>query len=403
MGVNNIELITKYSPKAWDTVYKAESVTSLLDADPALVRFEGAKTVKIGKFQSGGLQDYYRNNLGDSRVPVAPEGGDFMHSLGFGYQKTGMRLVWEEFTLKCDRAAAIPVEMFDNEESGEQLIGLGVTEFARTQIVPEIDAYTLSTVAGYTSAGLGNLVTGDVTSSDFKPLAALNAAFLYMDEHEIPAEDQIVFVSPKYMNSLRQTTEVTKFLGQTDYSKNVKFLITEYEGRKLVQVPPARFRTEIDLFGREGYGWKSGSKAINFLMVAKSAVMHVTKYEKNKIIGGEINLAAHGFDGYTIYARVYHDVFVADNKRIALYCHVSEAAAPAPKLDVMVSNGKVKSITVVPGDKLYFVGKTTDSTTTVGTTLTNFTEVRVGDAVESKDVLVAVDSNKKVVATYTVA
>ena len=138
MGVNNIELITKYSPKAWDTVYKAESVTSLLDADPTLVRFEGAKTVKIGKFQSGGLKDYYRNNLGDERVPVAPEGGDFMHSLGFGYQKTGMRLVWEEFTLKCDRAAAIPIEMFDNEESGEQLIGLGVTEFARTQVVPSV-------------------------------------------------------------------------------------------------------------------------------------------------------------------------------------------------------------------------------------------------------------------------
>ena len=146
MAVNsNIDLITKYSPKAWDTVYKQESMSSLLDSDPRLVQFTGAKTVKIAKFQSGGLHDYYRNNnaggYGDPRVPQSQGGEVWLNgSNGFGYQKSGMRLVWEEFTLKCDRAAAFQVEKFDNEESGEQLIGLGVTEISRTAIVPMIFA-----------------------------------------------------------------------------------------------------------------------------------------------------------------------------------------------------------------------------------------------------------------------
>lgn len=146
MAVNsNIDLITKYSPKAWDTVYKQESMSSLLDSDPRLVQFTGAKTVKIAKFQSGGLHDYYRNNnyggYGDERVGTPTGNEVFLNSMnGFGYQKSAMRLIWEEFTLKCDRAAAFQVEKFDNEESGEQLVGLGVTEISRTVIVPMIFA-----------------------------------------------------------------------------------------------------------------------------------------------------------------------------------------------------------------------------------------------------------------------
>ena len=146
MAVNaNIDLITKFSPKAWDTVYKQESMSSLLDADSRLVQFTGAKTVKIAKFQPGGLHNYYRNNnaggYGDPRVPQPQDGEVFLNSMnGFGYQKSAMRLVWEEFTLKCDRAAAFQVEKFDNEESGEQLVGLGVTEISRAVIVPMIFA-----------------------------------------------------------------------------------------------------------------------------------------------------------------------------------------------------------------------------------------------------------------------
>lgn len=134
--MNQIELITKYSPMAWDEIYKQESVTSLLDTNKELVKFTGTKTVKIAKFQAGGLHNYYRNNMGDERVPGAPEGTEFYGSAGFGYQKDTARLVWEEFTLRQDRAAAYPIEYFDDEESGGQLVSLGVKEISRTIIVP---------------------------------------------------------------------------------------------------------------------------------------------------------------------------------------------------------------------------------------------------------------------------
>lgn len=403
MAANNIALIEKYSTKAWDTVYKQESMSAMLDTSNSLyVQFEGAKTVKIAKWQNGGLHDYYRNNIGDERVLDNAGGSvpnaNFVNQAGFGYQKSAARLVWEEFTMKCDRAAAFQIEKFDNEESGGQLVGLGVAEISRTTIVPEVDAYCFSTVASYCTAQLGNLKSGIDTT---KPIAALNEAFVYFANHEVPVADQIVFCSPDFINALRNTTEVTKFLAQEDYNKDINFQVLKYQGRTLVEVSPERLRTNILLFGQEGYSWAADSKKIDFLMVAKSAVMHVTKYEKVKVIGDDLNLAGQGFDGYTIFARIYHDVFVPDNKRYALYCAVSEGDAPAMALDVLIENQKIKSITTYPGEKIAFVGTTT-GTPTVGGTLSSstFTAARVGDKVTGNTKFVAVDGSMKVLAIY---
>ena len=145
MPNNNIELITTYSSKYWDVVYKQEAVTSILDADPAYVKFTGAKTVKIGKWQSGGLHNYYRNNIGDARAVGNPNqssyaSANFVGAADFGYQKSATRLTWEEFTLRCDRGAAFEIELFDSEESGDELVGKGVTEISRTVIVPRYAA-----------------------------------------------------------------------------------------------------------------------------------------------------------------------------------------------------------------------------------------------------------------------
>lgn len=403
MAANNIALIEKYSTKAWDTVYKQESMSAMLDASNSLyVQFEGAKTVKIAKWQNGGLHDYYRNNIGDERVLDNAGGSvpnaNFVNQAGFGYQKSAARLVWEEFTMKCDRAAAFQIEKFDNEESGGQLVGLGVAEISRATIVPEVDAYCFSTIASYCTAQLGNLKSGIDMA---KPIAALNEAFVYFANHEVPVADQIVFCSPDFINALRNTTEVTKFLAQEDFSKDINFQVLKYQGRTLVEVSPERLRTNILLFGQEGYSWAANSKKIDFLMVAKSAVMHVTKYEKVKVIGDDLNLAGQGFDGYTIFARIYHDVFVPDNKRYALYCAVSEGAAPAMSLDVLVENQKIKSISTYPGEKIAFVGTTTGEAT-VGSTLSAsaFVAARVGDKVATDTKFVAVDGNMKVLAVY---
>ena len=404
--MNSIELITKYSTKAWDKVYKAEAISSLLDAPEAQMQFTGTKTVKIAKFGATGLGDYYRNNNGDDRVN---------NNTPFGYSSGQVGLTWEEFTIKCDRSAKYQIEQFDNEETDGLTLGAATTEISRTVIIPEVDAYCFSTIASYCSANLGNLVTGSISnaggSGKTKPLAALNAALLYFDEREIPAEKQLILVSPRFMNELREDTgELSRYLMQSDYSKDVKFTLTSYEGRKFAVVPPQRFRTLIKLT-QNGYGWDTGSQDIDFMVLATDAVVHVVKYNKVKIISGDMNLAGGNFDGYSIFARVYHDVFVQDNKRMAIYTHVGgfdQSAASTPKLDIQFKKGttEVKSLTFFPGDKLVTI-VTSNAAETVGEKVkgTTLTRVKVGDVLDNSAAAVKVYAieGENVVAEFTLA
>lgn len=378
---NSIGLITKYSDQFFDKVYKQDSVTSVLDTTDERVKFIGAKTVKIAKMQFGGLSNYYRNNDNKDELGSAPAGTQFYGSAGFGYQQSSAKMQWETFTLSQDRAASFPIEYFDDEESGGLLVGNAVTEISRTIIVPEIDAYALSTLAAY--AGKTDS-TAAITSAN--ALSALNDAFLYFEEHEVPAADQIIYVSPKFMKALRESTQITRFIDSTPGDKKVNYKITEYEGRTLITVPPTRFRTNYKAYDG-GYGFGSDSKEIDFLAVAKSAVIHIKKYEKVKIVSGDLNLAANGFDGYTVYARVYHDVFVPDNKKFGIYAHVAQATSTSDlpaKLTVTNDKTKIASIKIEPADQAAIAVKlktTPEGTINVGDKLdpANVDLIHVGD------------------------
>ena len=396
---NAIELITKYSTKAWDKVYKAEAISSLLDAPSGMIKFdeafEGAKTVKIARFESGGLSDYYRAN--------EPVDGNFQHGYGtagegrgFGYQMSSLAVKWETFTMRVDRAARFHIEKFDDEETDGLAVGMATSEVSRTIMIPEIDAYAFAEVAAHTSAAKGNRVDGTIS----KPLEALNEALLYFDNHEVPADNQIIFVSPTYLNALRNSSEIYKTLTQSDYDKNVKFKLTEYEGRRLAVVPPQRFNTAISL---DQGGYRVTGKPIDFLVVAKDAVTHVVKYNKVKVISGDLNLASQNFDGFTIFARVYHDLFVPQNKEYAIYCHTggytyTGAAAGTATIEVEHNKGTLTKLSVFPGNLFVKYYKTATLPTVGSKPASGATEVIVGSTVANNDYVYAVDQSGLVIA-----
>ena len=435
MANNNIALITKYSTEAQDLVYKQESVTSVLDNEnPEMVQFTGAKTVKIGKFANGGLYNYYRNNIGDARVP-APSGSNFIGAANFGYQTSALQFTWEEFTLRQDRAASFQIEEFDNEEVGGKLVALASKEIVRTTMVPEVDAYCLSTLAGYTNTVIGNrvaenIVNGTPSSNQENPIAALNKGILFLKKHEVPLDDMIAFCSSEYMNKLRQTSEsgVYKPLTQGDLGKekDVSFEITKYMGITLIETAPDRLRTNIQILnsGNGGYYWpttadvadssnpfygKAASNEINFLIVSKKACMHIVKFEKVRVVDGLANLAGRGFDGYSIFARIYHDIFVPDNKQVALYCSeaYTNVAAPGVTLNITLDdNSDIKTMAVIPGNVFGQIGTYTGSSTApdVGDTIAaaDFKAAFVGDHVTASTAFYLIGIDRKVIAKATV-
>lgn len=354
---NKIDLIVKYSTEAFDEVYRLDARSALLDGNKKLMQFTGAKTVKIAKFTSDGLSDYSRANGGGytvNGVTVDAPTGDFSganagtgdnwgNGNGYGYQRADMGISWEEFTLACDRGAQYRVELFDNEETAELAVGLGTKQINKQVVIPEIDAYCFSKIASYVPDM--NIITETNGDTITTPIARLNEMLLKLDVAEVPAEDQIIFASPAFLQALRQSNEngLVKPLLPSDFKKNVSFLIEEYEGRPIVMVPPSRFMTDV-MLKPHGYGASTTSKRIHALLVAKEAVYHIVKYNKIKVFGPEV---VQDYDGYKINARIYHDVFVPDNKRVALAMYVSNANISAGSYDV--GGVAVKGVTTVAG------------------------------------------------------
>lgn len=387
---NSISLITKYGTKAWDKVYKAEACSSVLDGDQDLLKFTGVKTVKIGKFASTGLADYNRANrqVEGNYAGNSTSNYDGTSVKGYGYQQGDVSWQWEEFTIRCDRGTQLKIELFDDEETDGLAVAASTKEFSRLKVVPEVDAYVFSKLAEFAatrSTSTIQLTTG-MGYNENGPIQALNDAFEALGDYEVPEEDQVIFCSNKFYNQLRSTGEVVKILRQTEYKDNVKFTIGEYEGREIIVVPASRFRTDI-LLTQNGYKWGANSQKIDFIVVARSAVAHVTKYDKVKVFGPEV---VQDFDGYKVNIRVYHDVFVPDNKRIAIYVHTSNVAVAAEKVALpqlhYSYNATTKLISgmyLVPGDMLVdgfyaykngtapAIGDTADSTFMAKCTLIN--------------------------------
>ncbi|MCR4661706.1 MAG: hypothetical protein K5765_06905 [Clostridia bacterium] len=134
---NAIELITKYSTKAWDKVYKAESRSAILDGEKDLLKFVGAKTVKIAKPSVSGLSDYKRPNAEQDGV-FGGDGHDTSMSAGkgYGYQQGDLSVEWETFTIACDRGVQLRIELFDDEETDGIAVAYATTEVSRTQVIP---------------------------------------------------------------------------------------------------------------------------------------------------------------------------------------------------------------------------------------------------------------------------
>ena len=197
----------------------------------------------------------------------------------------------------------------------------------------EFDTYRFSKLASYCSATMGNLVSETISANEI--ISKFNAGFKWMAEQKVPAEDQVIYVNPAVMQQIRNTTELAKRLHQADMDKNIKFKIEEYEGRPIVEVPSDMFYTLAQV--GNGIYPSSASKVINFLIVSKKAPIIVKKLDYAKVFNSvDQNGSYLGYVGYLLTNLYYHDLFVSENKRVALYCSVSETNATAVSSALLV-------------------------------------------------------------------
>ncbi len=285
---NSITLFKKYIDLL-DEVYKNASLTSVLDGDSTLVRM-GANTneIIIPKISMDGLADYSRNG---------------------GYVSGDVTLTNETVTFNYDRGRKFTVDAMDNEETAGLAFGRLASEFIRTKVVPEMDAFRFAAYAGTT--GISKVSTGATLSSGTDVLTALVNATNKMDEDEVPAE-RLLFITPTLYN----------LIYAVDTTKSKEILASFSTVHK---VPQSRFYTAIDLndgttSGEEAGGFvkATSGKDINFMIIHKPALLQYSKHTVNKIITPEANQES---DGWLFFYRAYGLADVYENKTAGIYLH----------------------------------------------------------------------------------
>ena len=282
---NNIQLFKKYIALL-DEVYKLSSKSSILDGDASLVQAgRNTNEIVIPKMSLDGLADYSRNS---------------------GYTKGNVTLTYETVKFNYDRGRKFVVDAMDDEETAGIAFGKLSSEFIRTKVVPEMDAFRFATYASLNGIGkaTGTLADGAAV------ITALRAAANKMDEDEVPAEQRVLFITP----TLRG------MIDDLDTSKS-KEVLAKFSS--VVEVPQSRFKTQIELLdgttgGEEAGGFNATGSDINFMVIHTPAILQYPKHTVSKIITPEANQDS---DGWMFFYRAYGLADAYENKVAGIYVH----------------------------------------------------------------------------------
>lgn len=287
---NNITKFKKYI-SLLDEVYKQASLTSILDSDPQTAQ-QGANAneIVIPKLSMDGLADYDRNS---------------------GYIKGSVTLTNETVQFNYERGRKFSVDAMDNEETAGVAFGKLASEFLRTKVAPELDAFRFAQYAGTT--GISKVSAGATLSTGATVIEALRAANNKMDEDEVPYEGRILFITP----TLKGLVE------DLDSGKSREVLSAF---SNIVKVPQSRFYTQITLLDGSSSGETAGGYTktastgadINFMIIHPSALMQYPKHTVNKIISPEENQID---DSWMFFYRAYGLADVYENKTAGIYLH----------------------------------------------------------------------------------
>lgn len=288
---NNIQLFKKYIALL-DEVYKLSSKSSILDGDASLVQAgRNTNEIIIPKMSLDGLADYSRNG---------------------GYVKGDVTLTYETVKFNYDRGRKFVIDAMDDEETAGIAFGKLSSEFIRTKVVPEMDAFRFATYASL--SGIGSATGTLANGADV--IAALRVAANKMDEDEVPAEQRVLFITP----TLRG------MIDDLDTSKS-KEVLGKFSS--VVEVPQSRFNTQINLLdgttgGEEAGGFATTGNDINFMVIHTPAILQYPKHTVNKIITPEANQDS---DGWMFFYRAYGLADAYENKVAGIYVHSKAGAS----------------------------------------------------------------------------
>lgn len=286
MALNNFPVspneVKRYTGEL-DKIVSQKAVTGFLADNVFRAKFVGAKTVIIPDVDFVGLSDYDRDK---------------------GFARGATTISQTSFTLTKDRGRQLQIDREDLDETGvANLAGQVLGEFARTKVVPEVDAYVLSKLAGVAKTQ-SNSTTESGTGKYFADFIEQINAIRAEIGHD---EELVAFVDNSFHTGLITSDEFGKTIDVGSFKKGeVDTQVTRVNGVPIIPVADSRMKTSYT-FGDNGFAPAEDAKSIRLIVMPKKAASLVKKTETMRIFTPDQNKDA---DAYVFNYRLYYDVFV---------------------------------------------------------------------------------------------
>ena len=299
----NLDTISIKMTDELDKAVVQKPVTGFLADNNLRGKFVGAKTVMIPEMNISGLGDYDRDT---------------------GFVSGTVSVSAKPFTLTMDRGRSFQLDREDYDESGiANLAGQIMGEFVRTQVVPELDAYVLSKLAGV-AANETNIITGTPETDAF---AMLTEAIAKVQNAVGYDEELVAFVDGAMLNALQNSEEVSRHLVMNDFAKGeLHTKVNSLNGVAILPVPDSRMKTAYTFFdgitsGQENGGFEPAESAssIGLLVMPRRAASLIKKTEQVRCFDPAHNQKA---DAWKLDYRLYYDVVLKDSMKNGIYAYV---------------------------------------------------------------------------------
>ena len=285
-----------------DEIYKAEAKSAILRANDAEVKAgQNAKDVMLFKMDVKGLGDYSAAN---------------------GFASGDATGTWETHTLTQDRGRSFSIDSVANADDLNMAVGTLGGEFLRTQVIPEVDAYTFASIGAIATAN-SNVVSTDISTAA-NAIAAVDTALGALDDAEVPSVGRILFMREDFYRLFASGLTRTTMNGDGVINSAIK----SYEDALIVRVPKARFATAITTnngsnSAQGGYSLTTSGYRINFLALHPSACKQIVKHVVSRMFTPEQNQQA---DAYKWDYRLLYDLVGMTEKANGIYMHKKNTA-----------------------------------------------------------------------------
>ncbi len=280
-----------------------QATTGWMEENAGQVQYLGAKTVKIPSMFMSGLGDYDRENG--------------------TYPKGAIELSYESYQLAMDRAVEFYFDRHDVDETNYVMQASGVmSNFQKNYVIPEIDAYRYSTIAGI---AMDEGIAKTAVISAENALAAFMADVRELQNtYGVPASDLVACMPYSVLGMIEMSKENTGIVTQKNFVQgNVSFEVKSINGVAIIPVVGSRMKTAYVFHdGTTQFGFEPAANArnINWMILPRSAPIAISKTDAVKIFSPDEN---QNGDGWKTQYRKYHDVWLPTYAREAMVVSIA--------------------------------------------------------------------------------